>query len=106
MDAQGEIIKCSNNVNKEIFDAARCHLGALAIILDITWQCEKAYKLCSTRKAGKLDEVNQCYSYLITIGGPASWDRPLLIQCYYRRKPKLNKLYLYWIALSVLNCSS
>ena len=30
----------------------------------------------------------------------------LLIQCYYRRKPKINKLYLYWIGLSVLNCSS
>ncbi|CAB4000735.1 L-gulonolactone oxidase-like [Paramuricea clavata] len=57
MDAQGEIIKCSSNMNKEIFDAARCHLGALGIILDITWQCEKPYKLCSSRKAGKLDEL-------------------------------------------------
>jgi hypothetical protein len=26
--------------------------------------------------------------------------------CCYTRKPKLNYLYLYWIALSVLNCSS
>ena len=31
---------------------------------------------------------------------------PLLFQCYWRRKPELNFLYLYWIALSVLNCSS
>ena len=59
MNAQGEIIQCSQNVNKEIFDAGRCHLGALGIILDITWQCEKAYKLCSSRKAGKLDEVDK-----------------------------------------------
>ena len=59
MDARGEIIKCNNNENKDIFDAARCHVGALGIILDVTWQCEKAYRLCSKRKPGKLDEVNQ-----------------------------------------------
>ena len=29
-----------------------------------------------------------------------------MIKCYYRRKPELNQLYLYPIALSVLNCSS
>ena len=29
-----------------------------------------------------------------------------MIQCYYRRKSKLNQLYLYSTALSVLNCSS
>jgi hypothetical protein len=32
-------------------------------------------------------------------------DNFLLIQCYYGRKPKLNYLYLSWIALPVLNCS-
>ena len=57
MNAKGEIIECSNDTNKEIFNAARCHLGALGIILDITWQCEKTYKLCSSRKAGKLNQV-------------------------------------------------
>ena len=36
----------------------------------------------------------------------SSKDNLLFIHCYYRRNPKLNKLYLYWIALSVLNCSS
>ena len=29
-----------------------------------------------------------------------------MIQCCNRRKPKLNSLYLYWITLSFLNCSS
>ncbi|XP_028394174.1 L-gulonolactone oxidase-like isoform X2 [Dendronephthya gigantea] len=57
MDARGEIVKCNDKVNKDIFDAARCHVGAVGIILDITWQCEKAYRLCSKRMAGKLDEV-------------------------------------------------
>ena len=28
------------------------------------------------------------------------------IGSYYKRKSKLNQLYLYWIALSVLNCPS
>ena len=57
MDAQGKIVQCSNDVNKEIFDAARCHLGACGLILDVTWQCEKAYNLCSEQKVGTLDEV-------------------------------------------------
>lgn len=55
--AQGEIIKCSASSNKDIFDAARCHLGALGIILDVTWQCEMAFKLCSETEAVTFDEV-------------------------------------------------
>ena len=36
----------------------------------------------------------------------SSNDHLLLIQCYNKRKLKLNELYLYWIVLSVLNCFS
>ena len=36
----------------------------------------------------------------------SSKNHLLLIQCHYRWKPKLNWLYLHWIALLVLKCSS
>lgn len=55
--ANGEVLRCSCEENEDIFNAARCHLGAVGIILDLTWQCESAFKLASKKKAGKLDEV-------------------------------------------------
>lgn len=57
LTGDGKIIHCSEAENEDVFNAARCHLGALGIILDVTWQCESAYKLSSVRKARLLDEV-------------------------------------------------
>lgn len=57
LSGRGEVIHCSKKENEDIFNAARCHLGAMGIILDVTWQCENAYKLCSVRKAEKLNDV-------------------------------------------------
>ena len=59
----GELIHTSNEKNKEIFDAARCSLGAMAIILEITWQCEDIVNFSSIIKAVPLTEV----SHLLTL---------------------------------------
>ncbi|KAJ7380922.1 hypothetical protein OS493_004507 [Desmophyllum pertusum] len=45
MKADGEVIYCSRDQNKEIFLAALCSLGALGVILSVTWQCEPAFRL-------------------------------------------------------------
>ena len=68
MDAKGDIIQCSKHVNKEIFDAARCHLGAVGIILDVTWQCEKTYKLCCKTKPSTFDKVNKLVLNEVNLG--------------------------------------
>ena len=57
MTASGEIIHCSRHDNKEIFAAALCSLGALGIILSLTWQCEPAFRLCQQCESLKLEEV-------------------------------------------------
>jgi FAD/FMN-containing dehydrogenase len=37
--ASGEILQCSATENKDVFDAARCNIGSLGIITDITMRC-------------------------------------------------------------------
>jgi L-gulonolactone oxidase len=41
MTAAGEIIECSETQNPDVFAAARCSIGALGIIIEVTMQCEK-----------------------------------------------------------------
>ncbi len=43
--ANGETLKCSATENKDVFDAARCNIGSLGIITDITMQMREAYYL-------------------------------------------------------------
>ncbi len=43
--ASGEVLKCSATENKDVFDAARCNIGSLGIITDITMQMRDAYYL-------------------------------------------------------------
>jgi FAD-linked oxidoreductase len=43
--ANGETLKCSATENKDVFDAARCNIGSLGIITDITMQMRDAYYL-------------------------------------------------------------
>ena len=57
MTASGELIYCSREKNKEIFLAALCSLGALGVIVSVTWQCEPAFKLHETHKPLTLEEV-------------------------------------------------
>ncbi|XP_022792316.1 L-gulonolactone oxidase-like [Stylophora pistillata] len=57
MTANGKVIYCSREKNKEIFLAALCGLGAVGIILSLTWQCEKAFNLQETTKPLMLEEM-------------------------------------------------
>lgn len=57
MTASGKVLYCSREKNKEIFLAALCGLGAVGIILNLTWQCEEAFKLQETSKPLMLEEV-------------------------------------------------
>jgi FAD-linked oxidoreductase len=43
--ANGEILKCSASENKDVFDAARCNIGSLGIITEITMQMRDTYYL-------------------------------------------------------------
>lgn len=43
--AAGETLKCSATENKDVFDAARCNIGSLGIITDITMQMRDSYYL-------------------------------------------------------------
>uniref|UniRef100_T1JBA5 L-gulonolactone oxidase n=1 Tax=Strigamia maritima TaxID=126957 RepID=T1JBA5_STRMM len=45
LTSAGEIIEVSRDNDLELFQAACCSLGALGIIISITYQCEKAYSL-------------------------------------------------------------
>lgn len=57
MTASGEIMYCSRSQNKEIFLAALCSLGAVGIILTVTWQCEQAFRLLQLSEPKPLEEV-------------------------------------------------
>jgi len=57
MITNGEIIHCSRDENKEIFLAALCNLGAVGIILSVTWQCESAFRLHQQCESMTLEQV-------------------------------------------------
>lgn len=63
MTASGEIIHCSRQANKEIFLAALCHLGAVGIILSVTWQCEPAFRLHQQTESMTLEQVCRELNY-------------------------------------------
>lgn len=55
----GEVVTCSRAVNRDIFLAACCSLGALGIITKVTIQCEEAFYLSAIRKPFPLTQVLQ-----------------------------------------------
>lgn len=55
--ANGETYKCSALENKDIFDAARCNIGSLGIITDITMQMRDAYYLKERSEMLPIDEA-------------------------------------------------
>lgn len=55
--AQGETLNCSATENKDIFDAARCNIGALGIITDITFQVRDSYYLKERSEMLPLEEA-------------------------------------------------
>lgn len=62
----GEIVKCSEIENFELFKAAQVSLGALGIITAITLQCVPAYRLKLVNKKEPLKEVMQTFKERIT----------------------------------------
>jgi FAD-linked oxidoreductase len=55
--ASGEVLKCSATENKDVFDAARCNVGSLGIITDITIQVRDSYYLKERSEMLPLDEA-------------------------------------------------
>jgi FAD-linked oxidoreductase len=55
--AAGEVLKCSATENKDVFDAARCNVGSLGIITDITMQMRDAYYLKERSEMLPIDEA-------------------------------------------------
>ena len=55
--AAGEVLKCSATENKDVFDAARCNIGSLGIITDITMQMRDAYYLKERSEMLPIDEA-------------------------------------------------
>ena len=55
--ASGEVLKCSATENKDVFDAARCNIGSLGIITDITMQMRDTYYLKERSEMLPLDEA-------------------------------------------------
>ena len=55
--ASGEVLKCSATENKDVFDAARCNVGSLGIITDITMQVRDSYYLKERSEMLPLDEA-------------------------------------------------
>ncbi|KAJ2745242.1 D-arabinono-1,4-lactone oxidase [Coemansia sp. BCRC 34301] len=57
IDGTGRRRECSATVEPELFSAARCSIGALGIITQVTVQCEPAFKLHAVQTPDKLDHV-------------------------------------------------
>lgn len=55
--AAGEVLKCNVTENKDVFDAARCNIGSLGIITDITMQMRDAYYLQERSEMLPIDEA-------------------------------------------------
>jgi FAD-linked oxidoreductase len=55
--ASGEVMKCSATENKDVFDAARCNIGSLGIITDITMQMRDSYYLKERSEMLPLEEA-------------------------------------------------
>ena len=55
--ASGEVLKCSATENKDVFDAARCNIGALGIITDITMKVRDTYYLKERSEMLPMDEA-------------------------------------------------
>jgi L-gulono-1,4-lactone dehydrogenase len=55
--ADGSILRCSQDAEPEVFEAARVGLGALGVISSVTLRCEPAFNLRSVEEPRRLDEV-------------------------------------------------
>ena len=57
VDGEGKVIRCDEQQNPEIFNAARVGLGALGIITEVTIQCVEAFNLHAIEEIIPICEV-------------------------------------------------
>ncbi|KAJ2760886.1 D-arabinono-1,4-lactone oxidase [Coemansia sp. BCRC 34490] len=57
VDALGRRHECDPTANADLFDAARCSLGALGIVTQVTLQCEPAFTLHAVQEPAAMDHV-------------------------------------------------
>lgn len=57
INGKGEVISCSEVVNRDLFKAAQVSLGLLGIITEVTIQCVPAYKLAIVNKKENITDV-------------------------------------------------
>ncbi|KAJ2866099.1 D-arabinono-1,4-lactone oxidase [Coemansia erecta] len=57
IDGVGRRHECDAQTNRDLFDAARCGLGALGIITQTTIQCEPAFTLHAVQEPASMDRV-------------------------------------------------
>ncbi|XP_037986436.1 L-gulonolactone oxidase-like [Motacilla alba alba] len=55
--ASGEVLECSGAERPELFRAARLHLGALGVVLDVTFQCVPRFRLREIAFPASLTQV-------------------------------------------------
>jgi L-gulono-1,4-lactone dehydrogenase len=53
----GEIVRCSETDNPDVFHAARVGIGALGVITDVTLQCTDAFTLRADERPARVDDV-------------------------------------------------
>ncbi len=58
--ASGELMKFSKTSNSEYFPAVLVSLGSIGIIVNVTVQCEKLFKLQQVQFGAQLDDVSEC----------------------------------------------
>ncbi|KAJ2386905.1 D-arabinono-1,4-lactone oxidase [Coemansia sp. RSA 2603] len=57
IDGTGQRRVCDKGNERDLFDAARCSLGALGIITQVTVQCEPSFTLHAVQTADNLDNI-------------------------------------------------
>ena len=57
MTANGDVINCSREENEDVFLCALCSIGAMGVVLSMTWQCEPAFRLHQKLHPFTLNEV-------------------------------------------------
>ena len=60
--ADGSVVECSAERDREVFKAAQVGLGALGVISQVTLQCEDAFNLHAVEEPQRLDEVLDSFS--------------------------------------------
>ncbi|MEV4533214.1 D-arabinono-1,4-lactone oxidase [Asanoa sp. NPDC049518] len=53
----GEVLRCDEHTNPEVFSAARVGLGALGVLTEVTLQCVEAFTLRAHERPGRLADV-------------------------------------------------